>query len=133
ICDRHGTPHDSNYNLEHPAIRTLIREIHARGHEIGLHPSYDTYRDPEQIAYEFSRLRAVCDQERVRQDAWGGRMHYLQWEQPTTLRAWNSAGLAYDSTMTYADHAGFRCGTCFDYPAFDPIAGEPLQLRIRPL
>jgi hypothetical protein len=35
--------------------------------------------------------------------------------------------------MSYADRAGFRCGTCFEYPAFDPVAGRALNLRIRPL
>lgn len=35
--------------------------------------------------------------------------------------------------MTYADRPGFRCGTCFEYPAFDPVAQEALSLRIRPL
>lgn len=133
ICDRRGTPHDSDYGLEHPAIIDLIRRIHTRGHEIGLHPSYGTYRDPAQIRREADHLRAVCNRAGVLQMKWGGRMHYLQWEQPTTLRAWNDAGMTYDSTMAYADHAGFRCGTCFEYPAFDPIAHESLQLRIRPL
>ncbi len=41
--------------------------------------------------------------------------------------------MSYDSTLGYADHAGFRCGTCFEYPAFDPVADKQLNLRIRPL
>lgn len=60
-------------------------------------------------------------------------MHYLRWEQPATMRAWANAGMAYDSTLSYADRPGFRCGTCFEYPAFDPVAQEVLPLRIRPL
>lgn len=133
IADRRGTAHDSDYDLEHPAIRRLIRHIHEREHEIGLHPSYDTYLEPDQLRSEAERLRGVCAEEGVRQSRWGGRMHYLQWRQPVTLRAWNDAGMAYDSTMGYADHAGFRCGTCFEFPAFDPVAQEALQLRVRPL
>lgn len=39
----------------------------------------------------------------------------------------------YDSTLGYADHPGFRCGTCFEYPAFDPVSGMILKLRLRPL
>lgn len=39
----------------------------------------------------------------------------------------------YDSTLGYADRPGFRCGTCHEYPAFDPVAQEQLSLRIRPL
>jgi hypothetical protein len=89
--------------------------------------------DPAQIKREAERLRRVCAEEGVYQAQWGGRMHYLQWRHPVTMRAWNEAGMNYDSTLTYADRAGFRCGTCFEYPAFDPVGNEPLSLRIRPL
>lgn len=60
-------------------------------------------------------------------------MHYLRWEHPTILQAWNDAGMDYDSTLGYADRPGFRCGTCFEYPAFNPITQQPLAIRIRPL
>jgi len=133
ICDRRATAHDSDYDVEHPAIRDLMRRIHARGHEIGLHPSYNTFLEPAQIKLEADRLRDVCSQEGIHQEQWGGRMHYLQWRQPVTLRAWNDAGMTYDSTMGYADRVGFRCGTCFEFPAFDPVRQEALQLRVRPL
>ncbi|WP_041483400.1 polysaccharide deacetylase family protein [Thioalkalivibrio paradoxus] len=133
IAGRTDPRKDGDYEVEDPAIRHLLRRIHTRGHEIGLHPSYATYRSADLVAREADRLRRVCAEEGIRQEKWGGRMHYLRWEQPTTLRAWEAAGMTYDSTMTYADHAGFRCGTCFEYPAFDAVAGQPLNLRIRPL
>jgi hypothetical protein len=41
--------------------------------------------------------------------------------------------MAYDSTMSYADRPGFRCGTCFEYPAFDVVTDQFLCLRVRPL
>ena len=132
ICGRTSNM-DADYEPEHPAIRALMRRIHDRGHEIGLHPSYGTYQKPELIAQEAQRLRAVLAEENIRPNAIGGRMHYLRWEQPTTLRAWADAGMDYDSTLSYADRPGFRCGTCFEYPAFDPAAREPLNLRVRPL
>lgn len=124
---------DADYELEHPAIRALIRRIHERGHEIGVHPSYNTYQNPRRIVEEVNRLRKVCTEEGIEQQTWGGRMHYLRWEFPTTLQAWEKAGMDYDSTLGYADHVGFRCGTCFEYPAFDPLKQEMLALRIRPL
>lgn len=132
ICGRTSTM-DADYEPEHPAIRHLMRRIHERGHEIGLHPSYGTYQKPELIALEARRLRAVMAEENIRQSVLGGRMHYLRWEQPTTLRAWAAAGMDYDSTLSYADRPGFRSGTCFEYPAFDPVADEQLTLRVRPL
>lgn len=132
ICGRTSSM-DAAYEPEHPAIRTLMRRMHERGHEIGLHPSYGTYQKPELIALEAHRLRAILAEENIQQNEIGGRMHYLRWEQPTTLRAWADAGMDYDSTLSYADRPGFRCGTCFEYPAFDPVGDEALKLRVRPL
>lgn len=133
ICGRTDASKDADYEPEHPAIRELMRRIHRRGHEIGLHPSYGTYQRPELIAAEAGRLRAIAEAEGIGQDQWGGRMHYLRWEHPTTLYGWERAGMNYDSTLSYADRPGFRCGTCFEYPAFDPAADTMLKLRIRPL
>lgn len=132
ICGRSSNM-DADYEPEHPAIRHLMRRIHERGHEIGLHPSYGTYQKPELIAQEAHRLRTILTEENIQQNEIGGRMHLLRWEQPTTLRAWADASMDYDSTLSYADRPGFRCGTCFEYPAFDPVVGQALKLRVRPL
>lgn len=132
ICGR-TSDMDADYEPEHPAIRDLIRRIYERGHEIGLHPSYATYQSPELIQKEAARLRKILQEEGIIQSEVGGRMHYLRWEHPTTLQAWNDAGMAYDSTLSYADLPGFRCGTCFEYPAFNTVIQELLKVRIRPL
>lgn len=133
ICGRTAPAMDAAYEPEDRAIRALLSEIHARGHEIGLHPSYGTYLEPGRLAEEAARLRRVCDAASIEQDTWGGRMHYLRWRTPATLYGWQLAGMNYDSTLGYADHVGFRCGTCHEYQAFDPVADCALDLRIRPL
>lgn len=132
ICG-HTAPQDADYRPDDPRIRLLMRRIHERGHEIGLHPSYGTYRKPELIMQEAQALRAILAKERIQQPTIGGRMHFLRWEQPTTLQALSDAGMAYDSTLSYADRPGFRCGTCFEYPAFNPVTHRALPLRVRPL
>jgi len=133
ICGRTDASKDAKYDPEMPQIRKLMRDIHQRGHEIGLHPSYNTYNRPEEIAKELNRLRKVCGEEGISQSQWGGRMHFLRWNQGITLEAWADAGMSYDSTLSYADRPGFRCGTCFEYPAFDAVRDKHLPLRIRPL
>jgi hypothetical protein len=133
ICGRTDPIKDAKYDPEMPQIRRLMRKIHSRGHEIGIHPSYDTYNKPDEIRREADRLRKVCDEEGITQTEWGGRMHFLRWDQSVTLRAWSDAGMAYDTTLSYADRPGFRCGTCFEYPAFDVVTEQALHLRIRPL
>jgi hypothetical protein len=44
-----------------------------------------------------------------------------------------AAGAAYDSTMTYPDRCGFRCGSCHDFKAFSPVEDRVLDIRIRPV
>jgi hypothetical protein len=124
---------DGYYTLAHPWIRRLIATMHRRGHEIGLHAGIRTYRDADRTKAEFARLRAVALECGVRQDCWGGRQHYLRWENPATWANWEAAGLDYDSTLTFADHVGFRAGTCHEFHPFDLRERRRLRLRERPL
>jgi hypothetical protein len=129
----HTDPHDADYQPEHPFIRHLMHRIQQCGHEIGLHPSYGIYQKPHLIRQQADRLRKSCTEEGILQAEWGGRLHDLRWEQPTTMRAWADADMTYDGTLRYGDRPGFRCGTCFEYQAFDPIFENELPLRMRPL
>jgi hypothetical protein len=124
---------DAKYDIGHPAIRKLLRLIHDRGHLIGLHPSYECYCSGDQIRGEAQALWSVCQQEKIRQDVWGARMHCLRWTCPKTPRLLESAGLSYDSTVGYADHPGFRCGTSMPYSFFDSQIYQKTKLQIRPL
>ncbi len=116
------------YPLDHSMIRNLAARIMARGHEIGFHPSYSTVDDEVKWRSELGALRSCMPGARVR----GGRQHYLRFEVPRTWRLWAGAGLEYDSTLTYADRAGFRCGTCYEYTVFDLDRRERLNLKERP-
>lgn len=133
ITDHTDPKKDGNYSIYHASIRTLLRTIRQRGHEIGLHPSFSTYLDPLQTRKEFKRLRQICQQEKIYQENWGGRQHYLRWQAPDTFQNWNDAGLNYDSTLTFAEQAGFRCGTCYEYPVFNLTTCQTLKLTERPL
>ena len=124
---------DAHYSLSTSSIRTLLKTIHSRGHIIGLHPSFNTYLKPDILKNEFQHLKNTCHDLNITQTQWGGRMHYLRWQHPTTLNAWNDADLDYDSTLGYADYAGFRCGTCRPYKGFDPLTHKILLLEIRSL
>jgi hypothetical protein len=124
---------DGTYSLDDPWIGSLIRRIHERGHEVGLHPSYESFRDPATIRSERDSLLRACERLGVQQTALGGRQHFLRWENPVTWRAWEEAGLAYDSSLGFSRATGFRCGACCEYPVFDVLARRPLRLRERPL
>jgi hypothetical protein len=124
---------DGDYDLAHPAIRQLIREVRDRGHRVGLHPSYECYRRSDSMLTEANRLREMCIEEQFSVTGLPARMHYLRWETPTTAAKLERAGVTRDCTLTFADHAGFRCGTCHDYQAFDPVRRRSMKIRIQPL
>jgi hypothetical protein len=85
------------------------------------------------IVRDLERLRAVCAEESVSQDEWGGRQHFLRWSNPETWQGWADAGLDYDSTLGLSDEVGFRSGTCREHTVFNLRTREHLPLRERPL
>jgi len=127
-----AAPTDPPYTLAHPWVRALLRRVHRRGHEIGFHAGFGTHRDTERTRQEFERLRVAASREGVRQEAWGGRQHYLLWDNPTTWSNWDRVGLDYDMTLGYADRIGFRTGTCHAFPVFHLLERRPMRLRERP-
>jgi hypothetical protein len=133
IAARPRSLRDPTYQIDRLGIRRLMRRIHERGHELGFHGSYESFKDPAKIRREFNCLTRTAEEEGIVQPHWGGRQHYLRWEGPTTWQAYADAGLAYDSTLTYADQAGFRCGTCYEFPVFNLLTRQPLKLFERPL
>jgi hypothetical protein len=132
LANRQLDPYNGTYLLEHSWIRALIGRVHRRGHEVGLHASFHSYRDPTRTKEEFAHLRAVAEAEGVRQEQWGGRQHYLRWANPVTWSNWDRAGLTYDCSVAYADAVGFRAGTCHTYRVFDLHQRRPLEVRERP-
>ena len=124
---------DGNYELSSPEIQALIRDINNRGHLIGLHPSYETYKSLCALKSEFSHIRNIIASINKNTSVINSRMHYLRFEWPTTIQILNSVGLASDSSLGFSDRPGFRCGTARPYRAFDPVQGITLDIIIRPL
>lgn len=123
---------DDTCPISDPAVKAMMKRIAERKHEIGLHPGYRTYQSKKNIVSGKRKLQQVLDQERIPQRVSGGRQHYLRWSTQTPA-FWNAAGLIYDSTLGYADHAGFRCGTCHEFSMYDLHRREALEVRQRPL
>lgn len=102
-------PLDSGYDPRHRKVRRVLDWLRELGVESGVHPGYATFRSPEKLRREISVLREVIGPQPL-----GGRQHYLRWC-PDTWIDWEYCGLAYDSSVGYADRIGFRAGTCFPY------------------
>lgn len=145
-CERRGLPAtfyfiaghtggaiDGCYEIGEPFIGSLLRRIHARGHRIGLHGSYNTFRDGAALARERQALMKAGEAQGLGLSVEGVRQHYLRWDSAVTPGLMQAAGFAYDSTGGFADRAGFRYGTARDFPMWDWGKGRALRLRQRPL
>lgn len=126
-------PIDVRYRIEDSWIRALLRSIHRRGHEIGLHGSYASAVDAERLGRERLALQRVLDEEGIDAPVTAGRQHYLRWCPHRTPRVLEEAGLEVDSTLGFADLPGFRCGSCREHPMYDLAAASTLQVRQQPL
>ena len=119
---------DCWYPLEHPFVLQLLQKIQHAGHQIGFHPSYESFGNQAMFEQELASLETAAGIQ-----IHSGRQHYLRFANPDTWRAWEQAGLRIDSTLGYPEAEGFRCGVCVDFPVFDVISRKMLQLRESPL
>jgi len=121
-------PPDNDYDLASPLMLEVLDALVDDDFEIGFHAGYHTLHNPDQLTKEQKRLTALLGIE-----GFGGRQHYLRFQAPDTWRHWEQAGLTYDSTLGYADHEGFRCGTCHPFRPFDIEQNRELDLWEIPL
>ncbi len=133
VGDTHLSEMDGCYSIKQTVIKNLIKKIADRGHEIGLHPGFNSYLSPIQIKSEFNHLKNICAQLEIHQNDWGGRQHYLRWSNPNTYINWELAELDYDSTLSFPQVAGYRCGICYEFQVYDLSHRRALNLRERPL
>jgi len=123
-----SSPFDQPLASRDPRFKNLIREIEMRGHQVGFHPGYDTFLEYREFEDELITLQNLVEQKII-----CGRQHYLRFKVPYTWRLWEQAGMAWESTLGYADMPGFRCGTCYPYSVFDCLERKKLRLKEKPL
>ncbi len=122
------TKYDNHYKSSSKTVLKIVENIKSRGHEIGIHPSYSAYNDFEQFKKEKEEL-----EQNLNTTITFGREHYLRFEVPTTWQIWEDNGMEWDSTCSYADKEGFRCGVCYEYSVFNILTRKKLKLKEKPL
>ena len=119
---------DSGNYLKRPYFRSTVKKIRRRGHLIGFHPGYYTFDDARIWRSEKERL-----EEAAQQDLEEGRQHFLRMDVSVTPGIWEENGMKIDSTMSYSDKEGFRCGTGDKFPVFSCRKRVQYRLIERPL
>ncbi|MFH1370572.1 MAG: polysaccharide deacetylase family protein [Planctomycetota bacterium] len=118
----------SEYKIHKKSVRNIIKRLHESGAILGLHSSLQAGYNPELIGKEKSALEQACGFPILH-----NRHHYLLWREVEDGWALAKAGIKWDSTLGYADVAGFRLGVCHPIELFDPIRMEPFGIEEHPL
>ncbi len=130
---KHPHSKDGSIKFSDPFVKRTMQLIAKRGHEIGLHGSYSSFNKQNQIAAEMDTLQQQMNELGIKQEKIGCRQHYLRWESPLSARYLADAELDYDTTLSFADLPGFRCGVCYEFNMFDFLGRQTLALKQRPL
>ena len=132
----------NSYAARPEAVRETLRRLVARGCEVALHGSFDSWRSAEALAAERRDVAALAGA-----DVAGCRQHFLRLDRPATWQAQAEAGLRYDASLGYHDTDGYRPGLSFPFRPLvslslsssssssnpTPIAPQPLPLLELPL
>jgi len=109
-------------------VAEMIREIDRRGWEIGLHPSWYSFDNIDEMKRQKGTLEDVLGHDVV-----SVRQHYLHFDIRITPRIQAEAGFLYDSTLGFNDNIGFRFGTSYPWKLYDLKAEAELPITEIPL
>ena len=126
-------PTNGCYEIGDKKIVSLLHKIDARGHEIGIHGSYQTYQDQEKILQQKILVEETLKKKGINQKIRGNRQHYLRWDSAVTPDYLDAAGFEYDTSGSYADRPGFRFGTSKEFSMWGWRSQTKLKLKQRPL
>ncbi len=109
-------------------VTEMIREIDQSGWEIGLHPSWYSFNDGDEMKRQKESL-----EEALGNDIVSTRQHYLHYDIRVTPAVQAGAGFKYDSTLGFNNNIGFRFGTCYPWNLYDLKNEKELLIKEIPL
>lgn len=99
--------HDARYAFEEKRMVSLFSFLQRENCEIGLHGTVRSIANEEIMRRSLRRLNLAS-----RDKAVGIRQHRLLWDHPRTAEIQERIGFAYDCTLGFAAHEGFRNSYC---------------------
>jgi hypothetical protein len=94
---------DPGYKINSNKLKKILSDISLNNHEIGLHPSFDSWNS----------IKDLREQKQALEDACGisissVRQHWLRFSWNSTWASQQAAGLKLDTTLMFNDRPGFR-------------------------
>ncbi len=118
---------DPAYDVLEAPVAERLRALVARGHAVGVHPSYATWEDSAAMRRERERVERATGARAVH-----CRQHWLRFSWTRTWAAQHAAGLEIDFTLGFNDRPGFRNGAALRFRPWD-ASGTSLGIESVPL
>ncbi len=109
-------------------FRDLASRLSSSGATLGLHVSHAGGCSPAKIKRELRRLKKYIPGSKSI-----SRHHFLRWREPEHIRQMEEAGITDDFSLSFADSAGFRVGTCRPYRFINPVSREVTDVVVHPM
>ncbi|MDR2824705.1 MAG: polysaccharide deacetylase family protein [Prevotellaceae bacterium] len=120
----------TNYDTKSKDFKQFVSLCAKNDVKIGLHASYTAGKHPNDVFLLSEKLKLEAALGSV---VFYNRNHYLASREPCDLRKLIKAGISDDFTMSYADCAGFRLGTCKSVKWIDAENERLTPLTLHPL
>ncbi len=117
---------DKNLPIESKKFQSLIKMLGDYA-DIGIHPSYGSNKNKEQLKKEVMRLSKV-----LHRDITKSRQHFLKLTLPETYRNLIDLDITDDYTMGYASQVGFRASICTAFNFYDLDMELETKLKVHP-
>ncbi len=117
---------DKNHPANNKDFQILIKHL-ADYAQIGIHPSYKSNNDLNQLKVEVNRLANI-----THRDIKNSRQHFAILKFPETYQALLQTGVTEDYSMGYGNYNGFRASFCIPYNWYDLDAEQETPLIIHP-
>lgn len=118
---------DRNISIQNSEHRKLIRSLSDEGLDIGLHPSFASFKNRVIIEKEKKELESVCGKE-----VFNSRQHFLRLQVSNTFSDLRKVGFKNEYSIGFAEYVGFRSGTARPHNWFDLIQNKRTELVIHP-
>lgn len=118
---------DRNISIQDLEHRKLIKSLSDEGLEIGLHPSFASFKQKETMEREKKELESVCGSEITL-----SRQHFLRFQASSTFSDLHSIGFQHEYSMGFAEHVGFRSGTARSHKWFDLSQNKSTEFVLHP-
>ncbi len=119
--------YDGDYEGNYPKLYSRMKGIMKDGFQIGLHGSYNSWKNGGMLKKERLRLG-----KNIARDITSIRQHYLRVHRSTTGNQ-AEAGFKFDYSHGFPEMSGFRNGTCRPFHAWDWAADSASSITAIPL